>query len=830
VFGSRPMDLSLARYQAVIESRVSAVPAATEILEICLIAESGHTKRESILLPANWVSAERDNLLNYCAAFINNITMTLGGVAVECWCSNPDLVRPILQRLDDRYPQVRQILSDYHGCQVEIRHVLSRNDLTEDRSSNATSDEWPAFSDESGLAVGINIGQTLMKLATIRDGSEHERMVVQTWDENKERSFANLLDRTLQTLGDHLSTHALENRVDAIGVAIGGIVHDGYVTSKSGIAAQMSDNDFEQLRNLAGIMQERLGVVTLLTQDVIAKAYALRSRYRGRPVLVLDLGTSTGGAFIDANGAIPDFLNQVGRVVVDLSENAIPRDDHKAVGVLSKYLSLTSCGTISRTCGLDGMSLDAIAHLTTAKDPRATRFLETLAETLVEDVIILNRYYEADIAVLTGGVVTGQFGSLLMIAAKRRASEMGAVLPQLEISNEPIFEGSIGVARMAIARQKVLSAAPLLVRTLLRESRQQRIPEVVANDNNRLGQTVMDSPLGRDYYIDYNERFLRGYLPHTTRDSCFAESLTRQILPEISNLREVGLLSPQQVQSVVVRTAAGATGNKDPFWLQKQKSNFIASECAATVAEQVKAELETSPSHRDFTSSLKMLLLLAASLNFFEFFNSDVFSKSPGTDGSNRHKLSAEAIQQCLDCLTDDPSVSVLLHDEFEPFAQLLVENPNCSVMYFLDNAGEAIFDLQVVEFLLAARYKVNLVAGLMPFVDDVTVAEVDYFVQRSKCLNKARAAGRLTIAGIDSDLAVWPEPLLAQWQTASVYVAKGMRKLNQLYSPHVRLPGLHVVVNKSDTARRIVLESCGRSLPKEPRSKVIFIFRAPSH
>lgn len=822
MFDSR-MDLSLARYQAAIESQVSAEPASTETLEICLIAESGGSKRENIPLPSSWVSSDKDNLLNYCAALINNAAMTLGGVAVECWCSNPDLVRSIFQRLNDRYPQVRQILSDYNGGDLEIRHVLNRNELTEERRCSAESDAWQGPSDESGTAAGINIGQTLMKFATIRGGCVHERMAVQTWDKNKERSFANLLDRTLQSLRTFLSAQNLENQVDAIGIAIGGIVHDGYVTSRSGIAAEMSDHDFRQLRNFAGIIQERLGVVTLLTQDVIAKAHDLRSRYRGRRVLVLDLGTSTGGAYINTNGSIPDYLNQVGRVVIDLSENAIPRDDHKAVGVLSKYLSLTGCGRISQTYGLDGMSLDAIAQLTTARDPGAIGFLETLAQTLVENVIVLNRYYKSDTAVLTGGLVTGRFGPLLINAAKCHAFEKGAILPQMEISDEPIFDGSIGVARMALARHNILSAVPLRVRTLLRESSQQKIPEAVANDNHRLGQVVMDSVLGRNHYINYNERFLRGYFPHTTRDTCFAESLSSQVLPEIGDVRQVGLLSPQQVQSVVVRTAAGATGNRDPFWLKKQKSNFIASAFAATFAEQVKAG-------KDFTSSLKMLLLLAGSFNSFEFFNSDIFSKNPGTGESNRHQLSADAIQQCLECLTSGSSGSVLLHDEFEPFAQLLLENPNCGVMYFLDNAGEAIFDLQVVEFLLAANYRVNLVAGLAPFVDDVTVSEVDHFVQRSIFLNEARAAGRLTLGGIDSDLSIWDDPLLAQWQEASAYVAKGMRKLNQLYSPHVRLPGLHVVVNKSDTARRIVLKSCGRHLPTEPRSKVIFIFRTPSH
>jgi predicted NBD/HSP70 family sugar kinase len=249
-----------------------------------------------------------------------------------------------------------------------------------------------------------------------------------------------------------MSRHALEGRVGAVGIAIGGIVHEGYVTSRSGIAGRMSDGDFEQLRNLAATLQERLGAPALLTQDVIAKAHALRPRYTGRRVLVLDLGTSTGGAFIAADGAVPDYLNQVGRVVFDLSEDAIPRDDLKARGVLSKYLSLTGYARACRTLGLEDISTDSVARLAAANDPKGLRLLETLSRVLAEAVVVLNRYYDADTAVLTGGLMRGEFGSLLVGGAERSALEMGETLPELKVSTDPVFEGADGAARMAASR------------------------------------------------------------------------------------------------------------------------------------------------------------------------------------------------------------------------------------------------------------------------------------------------------------------------------------------------------------------------------------------
>ena len=69
--------------------------------------------------------------------------------------------------------------------------------------------------------------------------------------------------------------------------------------------------------------------------------------------------------------------------------------------------------------------------------------------------------------------------------------------------------------------------------------------------------------------------------------------------------------------------------------------------------------------------------------------------------------------------------------DDFEAFCDLLRENPGGSVLYFMDNAGEAIIDLLAAEVLLMRGHRVVLV-GSDPFVDDVTISEVRQLVYGS--------------------------------------------------------------------------------------------------
>ena len=147
-----------------------------------------------------------------------------------------------------------------------------------------------------------------------------------------------------------------------------------------------------------------------------------------------------------------------------------------------------------------------------------------------------------------------------------------------------------------------------------------------------------------------------------------------------------------------------------------------------------------------------------------------------------------------------------------------------------MDNAGEAIIDLLAAEILLNAGFQVTLVASLAPFVDDVTTSEVQGLVRQSESLVRWENTGRLKLSSIDSDMYVWGEVLLREWSQAAGYIAKGMRKLGQMYDSNLTIPGLHVVLNKSNTVRRIVKRDRGVSLSPERNKNVVLLFRSQEY
>ena len=472
--------------------------------------------------------------------------------------------------------------------------------------------------------------------------------------------------------------------------------------------------------------------------------------------------------------------------------------------------------------------------LVDAGDPRGAILLRSLSRTLGEAVSILNRYYNAEIVVLTGGFVHAQLGSRFLREVNQQASEDGTSLPAIIISANPVFEGAVGAAKMAAARWKALTDIPGEARRLLREANAHRPPEVVAYGICAARQTIMNSVLGRDHYRNYNERFIRRYINHSTRDQVFGEAVAEKLIPEVSNLEHVGRLTPQQVQTAAVRAIAFATGRLDPFWVQKRLTNLTARNFVTPLSLWMEANRQiVISSENHFTATLKAFLAISALFNAFDFFNPEALGYGfRNVFGECVLSLSRSNFLEWLDKhigdLLETQAESLIVHDEFQRFAGLLSRNPGGSILYFLDNAGEAVVDLHIAELMLDAGFDVMLVAGRSPFVDDVTVFEMQALVRQSETLLACKNSGRLKLASVESDMSVWDDVLLHEWQRAAGYIAKGMRKLSQLYPLNLRLSGLHVMLNKSDTIRRIIKNDRGISLTAEENGNVVFFFRKP--
>jgi predicted NBD/HSP70 family sugar kinase len=377
----------------------------------------------------------------FVAAEINNRLVSKGDrlVALE---TTPDLETKIRRFLQFRYGQYEKLALMLKENAVQPSGTLSIDDLD------------PGNIPPGGILAGINIGQTLIKGYSINSGTEIERrlsMPIANCEDQGTR--AQSLRRNVMHLMSELADGEPE-RISCLGLSVGGMVHENTILPDSGITLGLTCSDLRLIQTLPETMSVRANAPVHVRQDVDAKAQ-FHAALGHRECLVIDVGTSLGGCYI-ADGTVPPYLNQVGRIAWDLSRSARWRPDGLGAGLLSSYLSAK------------GFMASAGADLPHIRQPRdleedlrvgrgtglrvAQRFCRMAADALA----LICSYYRPRELVLTGGVMSGTLGRLVLDECLSAPA-----LPRIVmISPDPLFDSAVGVAWCALRvhRQQDLPA------------------------------------------------------------------------------------------------------------------------------------------------------------------------------------------------------------------------------------------------------------------------------------------------------------------------------------------------------------------------------------
>lgn len=403
-------------------------------------------------------------LVRLLAAEINNIAMIYGGGGIQFCTDNQSLADDVLREIHATYPQVQEVSMGVFGrYSLDIAgYGASRIIRVGKDTSEVPNFGWfyPVRLDE-GTNIGINIGQSQTKAATVRNGVliRGTERVIPTWQTDSTKSFDSLLRNVTEIINEQLRLTSGEDidrssgGCDGIGICVGGIVYEGHIAANSGITLGMESEDVLRLNNMSTVLFERYGLPIAIAQDVVAKAYFLTPELNLRRALILDIGTSTGGVFVDEQGRIPKLLNQIGRIVIDLSDSAIARPDGKAKGVLSQYLSAIGLQQILTKRGISLADLSKIDNIPQDISNGGQDAEEDFTELLLTSLRTLVLYYDYEQVVITGGVMQGEFGQRVIARAQDSMKKSGTDVAAIRMSPQPMVDGCIGVAFMASSHQ-----------------------------------------------------------------------------------------------------------------------------------------------------------------------------------------------------------------------------------------------------------------------------------------------------------------------------------------------------------------------------------------
>lgn len=275
----------------------------------------------------------------------------------------------------------------------------------------------------NGCRIGFDAGGSDRKVSAVIDGeSVYSEEVV--WhpktQSDPEYHYQGIMD-AFRTAASKMP------RVDGIGVSTAGVIIDSRVMVAS-LFVKVNDADFERrVKNIyldaAKELGENIPIEVANDGDVTALAGAMNMNENG--VLGIAMGTSEAGGYVDMDGNITGWLNELAFVPVDFNQNSAVDEWSGDYGCGVKYFSQDAAIKLAPAAGIElndgatpGEKLKAIQALMEKNDPRAAAIYRTIGEYFGYQLAYYDRFYDYRHVLIMGRVTSGEGGEILLAAAK----------------------------------------------------------------------------------------------------------------------------------------------------------------------------------------------------------------------------------------------------------------------------------------------------------------------------------------------------------------------------------------------------------------------------
>lgn len=274
-----------------------------------------------------------------------------------------------------------------------------------------------------GCRIGFDLGGSDRKVAAVVHGEVLFSEEV-PWNPcaqpDPQYHFEGIMD-SLQSAAKRLP------RVDAIGGSAAGVYVNNQVKVASLFRSVPPDLFETRVRNLFIEIQQAWGNVPFVVlNDGEVTALAGSIILQQSAVLGLAMGTSTAGGWVNPEGHLTSWLNELAFVPIDLQPSA-PRDDWSGdQGVCAQYLSQQAVGRLLKPAGLQlpkplslPETLEYVQALLEQRNPAAQLIFETIGVYLGYQIAYLAGFYPLRHVLVLGRVTTGPAGQILIQRAQQ---------------------------------------------------------------------------------------------------------------------------------------------------------------------------------------------------------------------------------------------------------------------------------------------------------------------------------------------------------------------------------------------------------------------------
>ena len=227
-------------------------------------------------------------------------------------------------------------------------------------------------------------------------------------------------------------------RVDAIGVSSAG-VFIGNAPMVSSLFIKVPREKRELVKTIYDRAARELGDVPIVVAndgDVTALAGAMGLECGS--VMGMAMGTSEAVGYVDRDGNVLGWLNELAFAPVDLNEEAMVDEWSTDRGVGCKYFSQDAVIKLAPRAGIQldedltpAEKLKVVQGLMEQDDPRAAEIYDSIGAYLAYTVVLYSQFYELHHLIVLGRVMSGKGGNRIL---ERCQEILAAEYPQLAAS------------------------------------------------------------------------------------------------------------------------------------------------------------------------------------------------------------------------------------------------------------------------------------------------------------------------------------------------------------------------------------------------------------
>ena len=305
---------------------------------------------------------------------------------------------------------------DYMGNKVygQTMEIVSCDEVPATKESTV-----PLGRNLEGCRIGFDLGGSDRKCAALIDGKVvySEEIAWNPYFESDPQYHIDGIQHSLELAAKHLP------RVDAIGGSSAGVYVNSEVRAASLFRGVSEENFEKSIRGVFFDLKKKWNDIPFeVVNDGEVTALAGSMSMEANAVLGIAMGTSLAAGYVNPDGNITTWLNELAFSPIDYRENG-PQDEWSGdIGCGVQYFSQQGVGRLIPLAGITEIPVDMplpeklveVQKLMTAGDDRARKIYETIGVCFGYAIAHYAEFYEISNLLILGRVTSGEGGDIII--------------------------------------------------------------------------------------------------------------------------------------------------------------------------------------------------------------------------------------------------------------------------------------------------------------------------------------------------------------------------------------------------------------------------------